>query len=94
MTLDVDATHTRTHVCITFANPYLACDQCRAHVVNWHNPQQCGCDESGWQNQPCGHQATVTSACPSWGPTDGCRCLAHLGHVPHGSRVAVDGGKP
>src|ERR1039458_298790 len=21
--------------------------------------------------------------CPSWGPVDGCQCLAHLGHVPH-----------
>lgn len=67
-------THTRTHVHITFADPYLRCDQCREFVDAWHDPQQCGCDESGWQNLPCEHQAGVTTACPSWGPVDGCTC--------------------
>lgn len=68
------STHTRTHVLITFADPYLRCDQCREWVPRWHNPDRCGCDEPGWHNDPCGHQAGTTTACPSWGPVDGCRC--------------------
>lgn len=75
-------TVTRTHVHITFANPYLACDQCKALVTAWHDDDRCGC-EAGFWNEPCGHQAGATSVCPSWGPVDGCSCLAHLGHVPH-----------
>jgi hypothetical protein len=77
-------THTRTHVYITFANPYLTCDQCGQPVTGWHDPERCGCDESGWRNRPCDHRAGVTSVCPSWGPVDGCQCQEHLGHLPHG----------
>lgn len=76
--------HTRTHVHITFADPYLTCDRCKAWVTGWHDPDQCGCRNDGWENLPCGHQAGATSACPSWSPVDGCNCLDHLGHVPHG----------
>lgn len=94
MTPHTVATHTRTHVSSAFANPYLACDQCRARVTEWHVPHRCGCDESGWQNRPCGHQASVTSVCPSWGPVDGCRCMDHLGHVPHGPAAATERAKP
>lgn len=84
----VTSTHTRTHVTITFANSYLTCDQCSEWVTGWHDSDRCGCDASFW-NEPCGHRAGVTSACPSWGPVDGCQCMEHLGHVPHGS---PDGG--
>lgn len=77
-------THTRTHVFVAFANPYLACDECKQPVRSWHDPDKCGCDQEGFQNRPCGHQAGATSACPSWGPVDGCQCREHFGHVPHG----------
>lgn len=82
-------THTRTHVHIEFADPYLTCDRCKAWVTGWHNPNRCGCDETGWQNLPCGHQSGATSACPSWSPVDGCRCRQHLGYVPHGEPVVA-----
>lgn len=77
-------TYTRTHVQVTFANPYLTCDQCGLRAVGWHDDQRCGCNETSW-NEPCGHdRAGVTSVCPSWGPVDGCLCREILGHVPHG----------
>lgn len=78
------ATHTRTHVHIMFANPYLVCDRCGSWVTDWHDDDRCGCDAGSW-NVPCEHTAAgVTSACPSWGPVDGCTCLDHLGRVDHG----------
>lgn len=67
-------TYTRTHVYVTFANPHLACGECRAPVPRWHDPERCGCKETGFQNIPCGHQADTIDLCPSWGPVDGCRC--------------------
>ena len=76
-------TVTRVHVLIEFADPYLRCDYCRAWVDRWHDPGRCGCDQGGWQNDPCGHQAGVTSACPSWGPVDGCTCAQAWGRVDH-----------
>lgn len=76
-------THTRTHVTVDFADPYLICEDCRRSVTGWHHDELCGCDETFW-NEPCGcRRAGVTSTCPSWGPVDGCRCQAHLGHVSH-----------
>ena len=67
-------THTRTHVETNFANPYLTCDKCRQFVTGWHDNGPCGCDDENW-NEPCGCQPTsVTSACPSWSPVDGCGC--------------------
>lgn len=78
------STVTRTHVYVTFANPYLVCERCRRSVRRWHDNDRCGCGEEGWQNLPCGHQDGVTSVCPSWSPVDGCCCLEHLGRVPHG----------
>ena len=82
------ATHTRTHVYVKFANPFLVCDTCRDPVWGFHDPTKCGETPEGWffgrdWNMPCEHRAGVTSVCPSWGPVDGCRCLAHLGYVPH-----------
>lgn len=75
-------THTRTHVHVSFANPFLVCDRCRQPVSAWHNPEACGCDASFW-NKPCEHRAGVTSVCPSWSPVDGCQCAAVLGSVQH-----------
>lgn len=77
--------HTRTHVFVTFADPYLKCDQCGASVPRRHNDDACGC-QAGWWNEPCGHRAGATSACPSWGPVDGCQCQEHLGYVPHAAQ--------
>lgn len=86
-------TRTRVHTFITFANPYLTCDLCKAWVNAWHNDDQCGCDETFW-NEPCGHERTgITSACPSWGPVDGCLRESILGFVPHGQPPASIEGK-
>lgn len=75
------ATHTRMHVYVTFANPFLVCDECGIGVERWHNEQACGC-HGGYSLSPCGHVG-VTSLCPSWSPVDGCRCAEHLGIVEH-----------
>jgi hypothetical protein len=75
-------THTRVHVFIDLADPYLRCDDCGVYVPRWHDDDRCGCDAGYW-NEPCGHHAGVTSDCPSWGPVDGCRCIASLGFLPH-----------
>ncbi len=85
----ITRTYTRTHVEVTFANPYLTCDQCKAWVTSWHDPDRCGCDESGWELLPCGHRAGCTSVCPSWDPVDGCCCLAQIGEVGHGEPLAL-----
>lgn len=85
-------THTRTHVYVTFANPYLICDLCRAWVTRWHNNDKCVCPEECWL-EPCSHNAEAVSACPSWSPVDGCQCQQHLGRVDHGEPPA-DGGEP
>lgn len=66
-------THTRTHVHVTFADPYKTCVQCGAWVEGFHDPARCGCDDDWW-NEPCGHGATYKDVCVSWGPVDGCRC--------------------
>lgn len=81
-------THTRVHVYVEFANPYLRCDECGAPVPRWHDPTKCGETPEGFGlgqfwNMPCEHDAGVTSICPSWGPCGGCRCQKHLGYVPH-----------
>lgn len=68
-------TRTRVHTRITHANPWLACEACRMPVMSWHNPDLCGCRQTGWQNLPCGHQAAATSLCWSWSPVDGCTCV-------------------
>lgn len=82
-------TFTRTHVHITFANPYLTCDKCRQWVTAWHEPERCGCEGPSW-NEPCGHIALATSACPSWGPVDGCCCVERLGRATHGEPPTPD----
>lgn len=75
-------THTRTHVYIEFANPYLVCGLCRQPVPRWHNGDKCGCD-SGFWTDPCGHTAGIVDTCPSWSPVDGCTCEDVLGRVDH-----------
>lgn len=67
------STHTRTHVFVSFANPYLICSQCRGPVIGWHDSARCGCDGPAWLT-PCGHQADTFNPCPSWSPVDGCTC--------------------
>jgi hypothetical protein len=71
---------TRTYV--TFANPYLRCDECGEPVRSyWHDDTT---------NRPCGHRG-VTSACPSWGPVDGCSCVEQIGHRPHADETPGTG---
>ena len=74
-------THTRTHTYVTFANPYLICEECRQPVPRWHDARKCGCTGSAWL-EPCGHLAAATSVCPSWSPVDGCQCRRY-GVVSH-----------
>jgi hypothetical protein len=71
----ITRTHTRTHVTIVFANPYLRCDQCHQPVPAWHDNTKCGCNAGFW-SEPCGHSSGITSSCPSWSPVDGCSCPA------------------
>lgn len=75
-------THTRTHVGIVPANPFLECDACRKRVGMFHE-DECGCGVTGLMNLPCGDRADYTGRCPSWSPADGCTCREVLGHVPH-----------
>jgi hypothetical protein len=75
-------THTRTHLVITPANPFLACATCGKRAEAFHD-DECGCGETGRVNMPCFHRGDYSDLCPSWGPVDGCQCLAHLGHIPH-----------
>jgi len=75
-------TFTRTHIVITPANPFLSCAACHKRVEAFHDGR-CGCDLTGPVNMPCFDHGDYDDLCPSWGPVDGCQCLAHLGHVPH-----------
>jgi hypothetical protein len=81
-------THTRVHTHITFANPWLICTDCGQRAEGWHNPQPCGCERRGWENMPCGHQASISSRCPSWSPVNGCRCEYGIGD--HFTREQLD----
>lgn len=74
--------HTRVHVYVEFANPFLVCGLCRKPVPRWHDNTKCGCDQEFW-NMPCEHTAGITSVCPSWSPVDGCCCREVLGSVDH-----------
>lgn len=58
-------TYTKTYTRISFANPYLRCDECSELVAAMRSDTHA--------NLPCGHLG-VTSACPSWSPVDGCTC--------------------
>lgn len=87
MTLTV--TRTRTHLTITPANPFLACEGCGKRAEAFHD-RECGCDVAGPMNLPCCCIAGYRDLCPSWDPVDGCQCQQHLvGHVPHPSVLAA-----
>lgn len=81
-------THTRTHLTITPASPFLACGTCGKRAEAFHD-DRCGCDETGPVNMPCGDRGEYSDLCPSWSPVDGCQCLAHLGRVPHPAVLAL-----
>jgi hypothetical protein len=66
-------THTRTHVYVSFANPYLRCIHCGERAEGYHDNERCGCHQESW-NVPCEHPVGSISACPSWSPVDGCIC--------------------
>lgn len=63
---------------MTYANPYNACDACGARTTHGSTA------DGRFRNQPCGHAASFSSLCPSWGPVDGCMCIEHLGRRDHG----------
>ncbi len=65
--------HTKPHVQVGFANPYMQCESCSHRVVYWHDSERCGCDED-YFNYPCGHNADAVSLCSTWNPVDGCSC--------------------
>lgn len=81
--MTVTVVHTRTHLVITPANPYLECVTCGRPVEAFHD-DGCGCPESGGplMLMPCMDRSDYRDTCPSWGPVDGCQCSA-LG-VTHG----------
>jgi hypothetical protein len=74
-------TRTQTYTVTRFADPYKTCDECGAWVEGFRSTR-------GMPNHPCGHEASYTDRCPSWGPVDGCQCVEHLGHKPHGEPAA------
>ena len=79
----ITRTHTRTHLGIFPANPFLTCATCGGRVKAFHD-ERCGCHLGGAPvNMPCMHQGDYNDLCPSWGPVDGCTCMAVLGHVAH-----------
>jgi hypothetical protein len=84
----ITVTHTRTHITITPANPFLACSACAKRVEAFHD-DRCGCGESGPMNLPCGHYGGYEDVCPSWGPVDGCQCREHLGYLPHPAELPL-----
>jgi hypothetical protein len=76
------STRTRTHVFVSFANPFLVCNLCSKPVLRWHNNDKCGCAAECWID-PCSHNAEAVSVCPSWSPVDGCTCQEVLSSVDH-----------
>lgn len=75
-------THTRTHLTMDYANPYIICVECKQRVTG-HHDDRC-CDQiKGFLNFPCMHRASIDTVCPSWGPVDSCQCIKHLGYKPH-----------
>ena len=80
-------THTRTHLTITPANPFLACCTCKKRVTAFHDPG-CGCGEDRPMNFPCCDYGEYVDLCPSWGPVDGCQCVRHFGKILHLAVIA------
>jgi hypothetical protein len=73
---------TRTHTRITPADPFLVCDACGCKIDYWWT-------DGPPINFPCEHHAGYKNRCPSWGPVDGCSCMAFLGYVPHPPAEAI-----
>lgn len=73
--------HTQTHSYVGFANPFLVCDECKAKVPYWHDPDRCSpyCASESF-NYPCQHKVGVTSKCFTWNPVDGCECIDKENH--------------
>lgn len=74
--MTITVTHTRTHLTIEPANPWLVCSVCLQRVEGWHD-SACDCDEPGegrMANLPCWHRGDYADLCPTWGPVDGCTC--------------------
>jgi hypothetical protein len=82
-------THTRTHVYVSYANPYLRCMECGDWVSGWHDPEKCGC-ETLLVNTPCCCRLGVKGACPTWSPVDGCTCLPGMHDQPPERPPTVD----
>lgn len=78
----ITATRTRTHTYIAFANPFLVCETCDKPVARFHDHKRCSCGDSDMDGPECGH-LDVRSVCPSWGPVDGCSCVATYGYLAH-----------
>jgi hypothetical protein len=67
-------THTVTGEEVTFADPFKICCECGGWVTGYIEfPDSAGLPSL---NAPCEHEADYRSICPSWGPVDGCKCLA------------------
>ena len=78
--------HTRVHLTITPANPFLACSACGKRAEEFHDGrcgEECHLSEGPLTVFPCGHRGGYDNLCASWGPVDGCRCAAAFGDVPH-----------
>lgn len=87
-------TFTRTHVYITFANPYLVCSECLQRATGFHDGERCGCDDGYWL-MPCEHRHSgALDICASWGPVDGCTCMEAFGEIPHDANVEKLRAKP
>jgi hypothetical protein len=73
--MTVTVTHTRTHLAITPANPFLQCVECRQLVEAFHD-DKCGCPESDGPLllMPCMHRSDYRDLCLTWSPVDGCQC--------------------
>jgi hypothetical protein len=65
----VTVTHTRTHMVIRPANPFLACVTCGKRVESFHDGR-CGCGETRPMNLPCGDYGDYRNTCLSWSPVD------------------------
>ena len=78
-------TYTRTRTVTVYANPYIACAQCRQRAAGFFN------GDGPMENWPCEHNAGTVDLCPSWGPVDGCTCAEMPGGRTHGEPTMPPG---
>lgn len=81
MTRTLTHTRTETYNVVEFADPYKTCDECGEWITGYLGSPK-------MPNWPCGHVASYTDQCPSWGPVDGCACVEILGSKEHGEPPA------